>query len=271
MKKIIVTVLAGCTALGSVFSQDLEDRKVQAGLVFTGGILFTNLNTSIIESQGLGGTYGLGMNFNYAFNRNIGFSSGIEFSFESFRYAVSGNSQLFYDYNDKEILRQKDNDSEADGTMRLLERKQSPIALTIPTMLIFRTNLIGYFRYFGKFGLRNSFILNQTVTDKGDIYTGGILPDQTNVELSKMKASSDMFIFRSSVGVAAGAEWNFVGHTSLAFEGGFFYGFTPLFSGNGKLDRNSSSLYELENGLNKKYRSFKGHQMTLEFKLSLLF
>lgn len=271
MKKIIVTVLAGCVALGSVFSQDLEDKKIQAGLVFNGGMIVTNFATSQLESDGIGGFYGIGMGLNYSFNSNIGFSSGIEFNFESFRYSSTSGNLFFYDYNDREIYRKRDDATNAEGTMLLSERKQNPISLTIPTMLIFRTNMIGYFRYFGKFGLRNSFVINQTVTDKGDLYSGSVFPVEQNAELKRMKASSDLFFFRSSVGLALGAEWNFVGNTVLAFEGGFFYAFTPLFSGNGKADRNGSSLYQIEPDLTKTYRSFKAHQMLIEFKMSILF
>jgi hypothetical protein len=271
MKKVIIAALVGCFTVGNGFSQDLEDKKVQAGLVFTGGMLATSYRTSMLNSGGLGGSFGVGMNLNYNFNKNIGFCSGIEFQFERFSYSAASSANLFYDYNDLEIYRQKDDNSNREGTFLLSERKQSPIVLTIPTMLIFRTNMIGYFRYFGKFGLRNSFVLNQTTTDKGTQFEG-IIPE-ANVERSKMKADGDLFFFRSSVGLSLGAEWNFVGNTCLAFEAGYYYGFTPLFSGNGKSDRNASSLYEITPGVNngRTYRSFKATQMLIEFKLSLLF
>jgi hypothetical protein len=269
MKKILGVVLICLIGFGKSYSQELEDKKVQAGLAFTGGMLITNFGTGVLQRDGIGGAFGIGMNLNYNFNKNIGFHTGIEFNFESFKYTVASGNSLFYHYNDREIYRNKDDESTAQGVFLLNERKQSPIALTIPTMLLFRTNMIGYFRYFGKFGLRNSFIINQTVTDKGTRFES-IVPE-ANAEQAKMKASGDLFFFRSSVGLAVGAEWNFVGSTVLALEGGFYYGFTPLFSGNGKSDRNSSSLFEVNQDLTTTYRSFKANQMLVEFKLSVLF
>ena len=41
--------------------------------------------------------------------------------------------------------------------------------------------------------------------------------------------SSSIFLFKSSVGIAGGTEWNFAGNTSLMFELGYYYGLTPLF------------------------------------------
>ncbi len=272
MKKIYTLIIAGAIGISGLYSQEVEDKVVQAGFVFSGGMLMTQFGTGQVQSDGIGGSFGVGMGLNYNFKPNIAFYTGLEFNFESFKYSPTAGNHFYYDYDDKEILLNKDDHSTAEGTMEVLSRKQSPITLTIPTMLIFRTNFIGYFRYYGKFGLRTSFVVNQTVTDKGHNHVAENFPAVENgAELEKMKAPNDLLFVRLAAGMALGSEWNFIGSTSLTFEAGFYYAFTPLFSGNGKDDRNSSSLYQYDSGPTRTYRSFKANQMLLEFKVGLLF
>lgn len=242
------------------------DKKVQAGLALSTGMLFTNFETNTINTNGLGGYFGLGFGANIGFSNNIGIYTGLEFHFERFGYKPN-NTAFFYDFNDKAILLNKENGEGVQGNMRLMERRQNTVAANIPLMLLFRTNMIGYFRYFGKFGLRNSLLLRQRVTD-----TGFVSGAAQQTKLEGMRAANDMFIFRSAGGVAAGAEWNFASSTSLSVELGYYYGFTPLFWGNGKADRGGSSLYQINPDNNEKtYRSFKATQSVFELKAILLF
>lgn len=274
MKRIVSLFLGATLSLSSLHAQDAEEKVVQAGFVFNGGMLSTSFKTNQIESDGLGSSFGVGMGLHYNFKPHIALYTGLEFNFQSFSYSPTAGNNFFYDYSDREIYLNKDDESNAEGTFRIATRKQKPIVLTIPTMLIFRTNFIGYFRYYGKFGLRTSFVINQTVNDEGTNFEGP--SSQTEgASIEKMKAKNDLLFIRSAGGMAAGAEWNFIGTTSLFLEAGFYYTFTPLFSGNGKSDRNGSSLYNTignpyENNP-RTYRSFKASQMLIEFKLGILF
>ena len=86
-----------------------------------------------------------------------------------------------------------------------------------------------------------------------------------------MTASNDMFFFKSNVGLAGGAEWNFSGSTCLLAEVGFYYGFTPL-----HLDRNDDNKTLFTSGLNNgngddEYFSNQATQQQLMFKVSVLF
>ena len=272
MKKMILAfsgaLLLGHQGYAQTTSPDLtSEKKIQAGLSLTGGMLFSNFETNAIKTNGVGGLFGLGFGANINMNNNIGIFTGLEFHFERFGYQPN-NTVFFYDFNDKDIILNKDaNEITAEGTMRLTERRQNTVAANIPLMLLFRTNMIGYFRYFGKFGLRNSILLRQRVTDVGTV-VGAI--EQSKLE--GMRARNDMFFFRSAGGVSAGAEWNFAATTSLSFELGYYYGFTPLFSGNGTANRRNSSLYELNTDPNERtYRSFKASQSVFEVKAILLF
>jgi hypothetical protein len=257
----------GATAQESTLEATL-DKKIHAGLSLSTGMLFTNFETNTISTSGVGGYFGLGFGANFNFSNNIGLFTGLEFHFERFGYQPN-NTAFNYDFNDKTILRQGDSDP-AQGTIRLMERRQSTVAANIPLMLLFRTNMIGYFRYFGKFGLRNSILLRQRVNDNGfvDMIDMPIATEQTKLE--GMRAPNDMFFFRSAGGISGGTEWNFAAKTSLSVEIGYYYGFTPVFSGNGKLGRKNSTLYTVENA-ERTYRSFKANQSVFEFKAILLF
>jgi len=253
----------------STFAQEADsrnniaDKNVQAGLSLTTGMLFTNFETSTIEG-GFGGFIGLGFGANFKLTNNIGLFSGLEFHFEGFRYKPTSGNNFYYDYSDREILQKDDN--AAAKTLLLNERRQSTVAANIPLMLLFRSNMIGYFRYFGKFGLRNSITFRQRVNDVGR----DILAPSESIKLTGMRAQGDMFFLRSAGGIAGGTEWNFASNTSLSLELGFYYGFSPVFSGNGKDDRNSSSLYTQE--INERtYKSFKANQSVFEFKAIVLF
>jgi hypothetical protein len=254
-------------AQGPKPSDDVENKKIQAGLAFSSGLLLTNFETSQINSGGVGGFFGLGFGANIHLTNNLGVYTGLEFHFERFKFKPADNFDFFYEYNDKEILRKSD-DAQVLGVMSLDERRQNTVAANIPLMLMFRTNMIGYFRYFGKFGLRNSILLRQRVNDTG-IYTEGLNAPVFG-KLEGMRAKNDMFFMRTSAGLSVGTEWNFASSTSLSIEGGFYYGFSPIFNGNGKSDRNNSSLYIFDNST-RVYRSFKANQNIIEIKAVLLF
>jgi len=239
MKKIVI----GLVFLGffsGAQAQEAADKKVQAGLIVGAGMNFAEMGTAKIESNGAGADWTIGANLNYTFNETVGITTGVEFDFSTLKYAAVDS--VYYRYNDKTILTQNEG-ADAEGVFLMDSRTQKPIYLTIPVMALFRTNFIGYFRYFGKFGLRSSFLLANTVTDQGTAYVknaDGTFPndpftntsaiaddgDATNENMTHSK--NDLDFFKSSVGVAGGAEWNFTGSTCLVAELGYYYGFTDI-------------------------------------------
>jgi hypothetical protein len=251
----------------SLFSQEKMDKKIQVGIVVGGGINFLNIQTTQIRKDNVGGFFTAGMALNWCFSKNVGLSTGLQFDLERFSFQnksnPTSNEVLYYDYSDRKIFREKEN-PENNEIFILNKRKQQPIYLTIPTMLLFRTNKIGYFRYFGKFGLRNSFLLTQRTQDYGTSIENGFI--NQDAENSKMKSKNSMVFFRSSVGIAGGFEWAFSGETSLCFEVGYYYGFTPLF-----YKKSNRSIYTLNDNLSKTYKSFGMMESQLVFKASILF
>lgn len=276
MKKILFT-LVSIGLIGTTQAQDAADKTFQAGLVFGAGLNFQKMGTKLVNSAGAGNDLTIGGNMNFMFSETIGLTTGVEFDFNTTKYKP-GSSNLYYTYNDNTIQAipefstgQSFVNTADKQIYKLEERRQKATYLTIPTMLLFRTNFIGYMRYFGKFGLRSSFLLNQKINDTGfnldpdNVYVG----TPTSTPNENMKAKNEMFFFKSAAGIVGGAEWNFVGSTCLVAEVGYYYGFTPLF-----YDRKNAYLYTAA-GLNgeavDRPLSNKATQSQVQLKISILF
>ena len=273
MKKILLAIAIIGLSTG-VMAQEAADKKVQAGLALAIGPNFQKLGTKLIANDGAGIDLTIGMNLNYSFNENVGFNSGVEFDFSTVKYKTSAAHDLYYWYTDSKILQREEVEAtENKELFKMSTRSQKATYLTIPTMLLFRTNFIGYFRYFGKFGLRNSFLLTNKINDNGVNYDVDIPGNPLEVpgDNTNMKAQGDMFFFKSAVGLSGGAEWNFSGSTSLIAELGFYYGFTPLHLN--KNDGNTTFFTAAgENGTaDNIHFSNQATQQQLQFKVSILF
>lgn len=241
----------------SIFAQDGgTDRKVNMGIAYQLGLNFTKPGTKRIEKDGVGVQNAFGLNINFNFNDNIGLATGLEFDFESYKVAMTTlNGANYYLYSDNNIIQEEDlNGDESNmGKYQVFElagRKYKNIYATIPTMLIFRTNALGDFRYYGKFGARTSFLVKSTKTDQGNIFGNGATGDDIDAiemgsplypsatsEMEGMKTpyGNDVSVIRCSLGVAGGAQWTFTGNTMLFAELGFYYGLTPInIEGSGK-------------------------------------
>jgi hypothetical protein len=268
MKKLLLSII-GLGIITTSTAQEAADKKVQAGLVAGAGINFQKMGTKNMIATGLGTDLTIGMNVNFNLTNTIGFCTGVEFDFARTRFAPSSTVPTYYYFNDTEILR-KDETTAASTLYKLNERSYKATYLTIPTMLLFRTNFIGYFRYFGKFGLRNSFLLSNTMTDQGSTFTNNDISDTPiNAENANMKKSGEMFFYKGAVGLAGGTEWNFSGATSLVVELGYYYGITPLFS-NPKEDKMSLFTRD-EATVTPSYFVNKATQGQLMLKASILF
>lgn len=264
MKKVLLTVIGFGFALG-LNAQDAAERKVQAGLVAGVGMNFQKMATNNLAKNGVGSDLTIGANVNFSFNNTIGFSTGLEFDFSTTKYKANTALPTLYRFDDKQILRKEDVSS-TNSVFALSERSQKAAYITIPTMMLFRTNFIGYFRYFGKFGLRNSFLASSKTDDKGIAFSNGS-PTGTETTNENMKRKNEMWFYKGAVGLAGGAEWNFSGATCLVAELGFYYGFTPLYY-SPKEDK--KALYTT-NGTTTTYFSNAASQSQLMLKISILF
>lgn len=241
MKNLLTFVLI----IGASFysaAQDASEKVFQAGLTLGGAMSFNNPQTNTIDSK-VGGSFLAGMILDWNFASNIGLTTGIEFEFDKF--TTTYNEPTFFQYADKDIIRHKDReDGKAYNYFLLDERAHNSIYLTIPVMLKFQTNYLGYVRYFGRFGIRNSFNLMSRTTNTGTDFDALGVPSGEN-ELKDMKSKGINSFYKGAVGISAGAEYNITGNTVLVAEIGYFYGFSEVFSQRS----NIRSLYNLdENG-----------------------
>jgi hypothetical protein len=244
-------------SLSLSYAQGTDTKRLQAGMTGNFGLNFQKMGSKKMDVDGVGSDLSVGVILHTSFKNssNLGLATGLEFDFETLKYKAGADS-VFYKYIDNEILGKDD----AGGTaFQLSERQMKPIYLSIPLMLLFRTEPIGDFRYFGKFGIRNSFLLSQKINDKG-VDVGS----STVIENTSMRSFGETFFYKGSIGFSAGAEWNFVGTTTLVPEISFFYGLTPMHY------RFSDKNYSLYDGSGT-YFYTKSKQNQLMLKISLLF
>jgi hypothetical protein len=272
MKKIF-TLLTACIFAFGATAQD--DQKFQMGLATSAGINFNKSGSKLLSRDGVGSDLMIGLNVQYNFTPTISLLTGVEFEFERFKYTYPVSDRFYYFDGDSKIYSKGQiADATGERLFRVRERSQKPVIIYLPTMLTFRTSEIGAFRYFGRFGLRSGIVVKSSVTDKGDLYnlaeTG---PENSTAVNAKMQSTKDLFAFRSFVGIAGGAMWNFSGSTTLVGELGYYYGLTPIHSGKaifGKDDSKNQSLFVRDGGIDTYYQP-KATQGQLVLKVSILF
>ncbi len=286
MKKILTIGLI----LGIGFGASAQDKKVRAGLVMGTNFNWTKIQTTKIERNGIGNGFVIGMAGDFMFNDNIGLSSGVQFSLESFKlnYGSSTNANLgnvFYAYNDTDIEVYKDGsvkDFTDSSAFELLTRKYRAKYITIPFFLKFQTNMIGQFRYYGKFGARIDILAGVRMDDEGydakyDASSANLMFDRvgsttrTMENLKPVGIKKELSPVRMAVGIYGGSEWNFTGNTFLYAEMGFNYGILPnLYPTSGNLvDRVSNGT---TGGFNYSNLDIKNNpQHIIEIKVGLLF
>jgi hypothetical protein len=209
------------------FAQAVSEKKLQGGVTGSVGANFPKMGTSLLESSsGFSSSFGVTFTKAAKESQNIALTGGLEFDIEQINYKVAG-TDVYYRFSDKQI-KTKDETVSSDLYFNLLERTYEPLYLALPVGLTFRTDFIGDYRALFRFGLRNRFLLTNTVNDYGAVVdvAGGTPPDLK--EQIGMNVSKDLFFYNASLGLSAGVEWNFSGSTCLVAEIGYNYGFMPL-------------------------------------------
>jgi hypothetical protein len=260
-------ILVSGLTFGQTTAETAADKRVQAGLTTNLGMNLLTMGTTRMEANGLGGNFSIGivMHSSFKSSKNLGIATGLDFDFSTTKY--SANVPTYYRYSDTDILKQE----QSGGTGFLLtDRSQKSTYVSVPLMLLFRTDFIGDFRYFGKFGIRNSFMVANKFNDYGqNVDVFGPAPSEM-IENNNMKSSGEAFFYQGSVGLSAGAEWNFVGSTCLVLEGGYYYGITPQYLDR-KENKRTTFTYDDLNPPSPFYYSNKSTMSQILFRVSLLF
>lgn len=254
-----------------LYGQEAADKKVQAGIAFGYGLNLNKTATKKMATAGVGSDLNVGVAVNYKWTNTIGLSTGLNIDFETNKVRpTSETGPSYYQFSDTKILFNEDAQPSND-IFQWTERTQKPIYLTVPMEILFRTKFFGYMRYYGKFGLRTSFLMGNKINDVGYTFENNSLAGkQIESENTTMKAARDMNFLRSNVGFTFGAEWNFSGPTSLIAEMGYYYGFVPIYRDN-KDDKRTLYFYDIKNQGTKTYYSNDMTQSQFHIKIGILF
>ena len=115
-------------------------------------------------------------------------------------------------------------------------------------------------------------LLSNKISDDGFDYNDDVIPitqisERKNETMESSK--NDLDVFKPSVGLVGGAEWNFSGSTSLVAEIGYYYGFTNFHRE--RKEEAKKALFVYDSGGNPEFFNNAASQSQILFKLSILF
>lgn len=200
-------------------------KKFKIGFNLSPSIDFFQTNTQGVDLDKVRVKFGYGMMAEYAFTNNYAIAFGLE-------HKMSGASLDFGADADARYLNQSDK-----VEYRLLTRIYRFDYVNIPITLKLMTNEIGYFTYFGQFGVDLAVLaaaqtkdqrqaLLATVTDS----TGTVSEEFGEAaEMQDFVGRYDQTMFMNvKLRIGAGFEWNFSGNTSLVVSASYHNGFIDL-------------------------------------------
>ena len=243
-----------------LFCNLITAQKYNVGLTFSGGLNMTKVNTEKYNARN-GTDLNVGINIVKNYNQHTGFNFGFEFNQNNFSYI--NNEKLFYFYDDKMIL-SKENENEKTNKFEFKERTYKAIYITIPTLILIRSNELKYshLRIISKFGMKHSFNLKNNVTD--------ISP--TEIKHQDFTLNKDLALYKGSIGISGGVETTLQSALNGVIEIGYYYGYMNIHRGNalfGDKDKNKTSIILNSNPL--EYRNYTANQHQIELKLTILF
>ncbi len=199
-------------------------KKFKIGFQLSPSVDFFQPNTQGVDLDKAKAKFGYGMMAEYAFTNNYAIGFGLE-------HKMAGASLDFGADADARYKSQVD-------TMeyRLLTRTYRYDYINIPITLKLMTNEIGYFTYFGQFGVDLSILASARTKDARQ-QLESITTDTAGVVTEVFSASSttdfagrynqSMFV-NVKLRIGAGFEWNFSGNTSLVVSASYHNGFIDL-------------------------------------------
>ena len=238
MKKPLLLTIATFLCLAG-FSQ----TEFQLGLQLSPNISWLNPDSegATAEGSSFGFSYGIIGDFNIA--ENYAFSTGITL--------VNMGGKISYP-DVQEINQLSFNGrTEADIRMKYVQ---------IPLTLKLKTNQIGYMKYYGQFGVSAS-INYDAQADTDFRYPG----NTSNFSRGGVDFGDDINLFRGSLIVGLGAEYNLSGNTSILMGVTFDNGFTNILS---------EDTYESDgsgNALGEKNKEFKSINNSIVLNVGVLF
>ncbi len=215
MKKVFA-LLATAILAGSSTLHAQDEAGVRFGLKLSPNMGIVKPESKGIEGNGtgLGYTFGLMTEFPIGSNGNYRFATGLNLN------NLTGKWKTNFSYYDALNGPLKTKDLETDVKLQYIE-----LPLTIKLM----TNEIGYMRYFAVVGAGNAFNIraksNQVIAD---YYDNAPTIVESFVEEENVDIQDDIMLYKASLIVGAGAEYNFSGSTSALIGLTYNNGFTNI-------------------------------------------
>jgi hypothetical protein len=225
MNKAFALLTAALLGSAPLTAQD----GVRFGLKLSPNMGWIRSDTKGFESSGsaLGFTFGLLTEFPIGASGNYRFATGLNLN------NTGGKWKETFKYFDAINGPEKTTDLETTAKLQYIE-----LPLTVKLM----TNEIGYMRYFAQVGFGNAFNIRARANFDKPVYdaTGGYVIDFS--EEKGEDISENIALYRASLIVGAGMEYNFSGNTSLLVGVAYNNGFTNVLKGDTKVKAISNYL-----------------------------
>ncbi|MBK8228860.1 MAG: PorT family protein [Flavobacteriales bacterium] len=209
-----IALLAFVLTAATLTAQD--DVGVRFGLKLSPNMAFVQPETKTLKSNGagLGYTFGLMLELPIGNSGNYRFATGLNLNNMKTKWKTD------FAYYDALNEPQKTRELETDVALQYVE-----LPLTIKLM----TNEIGYMRYFAVVGAGNAFNVKAKADQVVPVYNS-VAPTIVDKfeEQENENVQDDIALYKASLIVGAGAEYNFSGSTSVMFGITYNNGFTNI-------------------------------------------
>ena len=209
-----IALLAFVLTAATLTAQD--DVGVRFGLKLSPNLSWAQPETKTVKSNGVGlrFTFGLMMELPIGSSGNYRFATGLNWNHMKTKWKTD------FAYYDAINEPQKTRELETDVALQYVE-----LPLTIKLM----TNEIGYMRYFAVVGAGNAFNISAKANQVVPVYNtvAPTIVDKFE-EQEDENVQDDIALYKASLIVGAGAEYNFSGNTSLMFGITYNNGFTNI-------------------------------------------
>lgn len=271
MKNLLLILIV--VVLGTdVFAQDQPvgpntRKKFKIGFNLSPAIDFFQASTEGVDLDKVKLKFGYGMMAEYAFTNNYALAFGLE-------HKMAGSSLDFGGDVDVRYLDQSDK-----AEYRLLTRTHRFDYVNIPITLKLMTNEIGYFTYFGQFGVDLSVLVSSQAKDirqtVGDTST---VPNVVSEvfgsagETDFIGRYNQTMFMNVKLRIGAGFEWNFSGNTSLVVSASYHNGFIDLMrDANNEKVRDDEGLYSYDENRDKKPFELSANLHHVALNVGILF
>jgi hypothetical protein len=259
MKKITLALMVLLSTGASLLAQD---TKYKISPFISPNMSWLQPDQKFIESEGSVPRFGFGLAIDVMFTDNYAIGTGLNIS-------RTGGELTYLEQGsiaDVPVIWEKN---------RAYHLQYAEIPLTLKL----RTNEIGYITYWGQFGLglgmnihakgddEIDYKYQKGTDDQGVVWTDATLP---NLISEEEDIKGDIAIFRTSLIVGAGIEYNVSGNTSIVAGVLFNNGFSDALKGDG-VRTDSAGLVEYDQNRDPVTYDLKGLTNFVELRIGILF